>query len=106
MLTNDQLKRLQEAGCPGIREGETFSMTKPLITFTSPTVEEMMGWMQGGLKIFDEHAEIWLVDRYDGFLAHASYWSGDKEQYIVNDDVFPDALSALYDLWERLEEAK
>jgi len=100
MLTNDQLWKLQKAGCPMIVyyhnpiNGES--------SYTWPTIEEMMGWMRRKYKRESVHVGGYGSDdtpENDVFIA----WSNDQYGIPESSNDFPDALSALYDLWERLE---
>jgi len=89
MLTNDQCKRLQKAGCPRI--GETPINGRVTIYYYG-TVEEIMGWMD------DEWGCIYL--EVDNKKWKAGRSTDDRD---ISGDWKTDALSALFDLWERLE---
>jgi hypothetical protein len=94
VLTNDQCKRLKEAGCPGIRLISRGDFNE----YTSPTVEEMMGWI--GKQHLDW--DVMLAQRTikDKIIYRAGVGIGGMSP---ESDWFPDALSALYDLFEKLE---
>jgi hypothetical protein len=105
MLTNRQLEKLQKAGCPGIemlnRPGLGKRNLKDPFEYTSPTVEEMMGWLRNLAKK-KKHSDVCLAIESGGWKADCQLEMTDGMIY-EHTDHRPDALSALYDLWERLE---
>ncbi len=112
MLNIDQLKRLQKAGCPMTQlsaeynEKDSYPRIKIADDFQlSPTVEDMMGWM--GTKIGrgddSEKTEIILRYRYGYDDCYRAGSSEDWHMIVRESEWFPDALSALYDLFEKLE---
>lgn len=102
-LSLEQCRKLQAAGCPGARVSdlalteisrEDYTMSTNAIHPHEPSVEEMMGWLY---QKYVNGDEIYLQYDEDGWIAISPVWDS---------DCFATPLSALYDLWEKLEAGK
>ncbi len=107
MLTVEQCKRLKEAGLkPSDKyQGSFFHRAvgqdiEPYIYH--PTVEDMMGWMRCKYKPSGVDLGVYEppgIPNENLFRA----WSFGGKVGTVDSDCFPDAPSALYNLFEKLE---